>query len=143
MVSKKFYFGRNSQLNMIDLAPQTIELIHKALVVSDYDFSIIDGFRTVEDQQKVFNDNKSELDGIIKKSAHQSGLAIDILPYVRDRSGAMMNMYNYEDPKVKLVWYEVHRAFLRAARLLGYNIELGLTYIIDGKFDYPHVQIND
>jgi len=142
-MGKPFYFGNNSQLKMIGLAPQTIELVNIALRISDYDFSIIDGLRTTEQQQKVFNDNKSELDGIIKKSSHQTGLAIDILPIATDSiSGHKLDMWNYNNPKVKLVWYEVHRAFLRTARLLNLNIELGLTYNINGEYDYPHIQIN-
>lgn len=141
-MSKPYHWGKSSQTNLIGVEPDVIKLCNKALEISDYDFSIIDGLRTTEDQQKVFNDKKSELDGIIKKSFHQSGLAVDVLPYVRDRSGLKMNMWNVNDPKVRLVWYEVHRAFLRAARLLKLNIELGLTYNIGGGYDYPHIQIN-
>jgi len=137
-----FTFGNSSQSNMIELENDTIHLCNKALQISEYDFSIIDGFRTVKQQKMLYDRGVTECDGTIEMSAHQSGLAIDVFPYVRDRNGGIMNMWNYDDPKVKLVWYEIHRAFLRAGRLLGLNIELGLTYNIDGGYDYPHIEIN-
>jgi len=48
-----------------------------------YDFSIIEGHRTQEEQMKYFREGKSTLDGITKKSKHQTypSMAIDIMPY--------------------------------------------------------------
>ena len=138
----KFMFGKSSQSNMVGLEHDTVKLCNLALEISDYDFGIIDGYRTEDEQLKVFLNGKSEVDGNKVISAHQLGLAVDVLPAVRDHSGHKLNMWNYDDPKVKCVWYEVHRAFLRAGRLLDLHIELGLTYNISGSFDYPHIQIN-
>ena len=56
-------------------------------LIKIYDFSIIEGIRSTQRQQELFNAGKSKLDGITKKSKHQdldgSGLshAVDIMPY--------------------------------------------------------------
>jgi hypothetical protein len=140
---KHFIFGAKSLERLNNLEDITVEWVYEALKESDYDFSIVDGFRTVEQQNKMYRDGKSFLDGYNKLSAHQSGYAVDILPYVRDENCSIINCYRYNDPKVKLIWQEVDRAFLRAGRLLGLNVELGITYTMqDGEYDYPHRQIN-
>lgn len=58
-------------------------------LIEIYDFKILEGLRTTEQQVKYFKDGKSKLDGIIKKSKHQDdgsgkSMAIDIMPYSRD-----------------------------------------------------------
>jgi len=138
-----FSFGARSKENLEDVVPELIELCELALKESDIDFSIIEGFRSNERQFKLYKQKKSELDGIKKMSAHQLGYAVDVLPYTRDENGSILNCWNYNNPKVRLAWYEVHRAFLRAGRLLKLDLELGLTYNINSEFDYPHIEIKD
>lgn len=59
-------------------------------VIKVYDFSVLEGIRTTELQQKYFKEGKSKLDGVTKKSNHQGkpdasgkvvSYAIDIMPY--------------------------------------------------------------
>lgn len=52
-------------------------------VIQNIDFSILEGERTLEQQQIYFKEGKSKLDGVIKKSKHQSSpsMAVDIAPY--------------------------------------------------------------
>ena len=59
-------------------------------VIAVYDFSIICGIRTTEEQQSLFKAGKSKLDGIARKSKHQGKIddngnlvsfAVDIMPY--------------------------------------------------------------
>jgi len=138
---KHFKFGKQSQDNLQGVSEDLIALCDLALEESEYDFSIISGYRTAKEQRSFFNDGLSNCDGVTVLSAHQKGLAVDIYPYVEDENGSIMDCWNYNDPKVKNVWYEVHRSFLRAARLLGLNIELGLTYNFDGVPDYPHLEL--
>lgn len=51
------------------------------------DFGVIHNgaFRTAEMQQELFNQGVSQCDGHINKSKHQSGLAVDIVPYVNNK----------------------------------------------------------
>lgn len=57
-------------------------------VIKYHDFSVLEGVRSAERQQELFNDGKSQLDGITKLSKHQpdeDGIsrAIDIMPYYK------------------------------------------------------------
>lgn len=138
-----FKFGEKSSRLLEEVEPVMKELCYKALAESDIDFSIICGYRSREEQANLYSEGKTELDGLTLISAHQLGYAVDILPYVRDFSGSLLNCWNYNDPKVKVAWLEVYRTFIREARLMGINLELGLTYNIDGEPDFPHIEIKD
>jgi peptidoglycan LD-endopeptidase CwlK len=55
-------------------------------VIKYYDFSVLEGLRTLEKQQEYFSTGRSKLDGVNKKSKHQDdgsgkSKAIDIIPY--------------------------------------------------------------
>ena len=137
-----FKFGKSSLEKLRGLREPILEVTHKALEISEYDFSVIDGLRTAMQQRELYEAGKSELDGFNSTRKHQSGIEVDVYPYVRDDNGSLVDCWNYNNPKVKAIWLEVGRAFLRAGRLLGYEVEWGLSYNIDGGYDYPHFQIN-
>ena len=82
-------------------------------VIKYYDFSILEGERTLEQQQIYFKEGKSKLDGIIKKSKHQSSpsMAVDIAPYPID--------FKNED-KAKARFYHL-AGYIQMASSLLYN----------------------
>lgn len=55
-------------------------------LIKIYDFSVIEGHRSLQTQQQYFKDGKSKNDGIDKPSKHQSmpSMAVDILPVAKD-----------------------------------------------------------
>jgi peptidoglycan LD-endopeptidase CwlK len=59
-------------------------LAYETIKVSPYDFGIISngGLRTAEEQKELFDKGYSKCDGYNKKSYHQSGLALDFVPYI-------------------------------------------------------------
>lgn len=59
------------------------KIMELALSLSDIDFGIAEGHRSVEDQQKYYNEGKSQIDGINKKSKHNyyPSRAVDIYAY--------------------------------------------------------------
>jgi peptidoglycan LD-endopeptidase CwlK len=65
-------------------------ILHEAIKIVD--FTVLEGSRTLEQQQKYFKEGKSKLDGIKQKSKHQISkesplsLAVDIAPYPVDWS---------------------------------------------------------
>lgn len=58
-------------------------IMNVAISVSDIDFGIAEGHRSIEDQQRYFNEGKSKIDGINKLSKHNytPSMAVDIYPY--------------------------------------------------------------
>ena len=128
---------------LINLNLKTFYTLQTALKESNIDFSVIEGYRSKEEQKALYEQGKSELDGISSISAHQMGYAVDVLPYVIDSNGSILDCWNYNNPKVGAAWLEVYRAFLRESRLMSLTLELGLTYNINGMIDYPHIEIKD
>lgn len=82
-----FYFGNTSQ-QRLDTCHEDLRTICNE-VIKSFDFSIIEGHRTLEQQQLYFNRGQSKLDGINRKSKHQyfPSLAVDIAPYPIKWSG--------------------------------------------------------
>ena len=83
-----YNFGKKSLKNLKTCHSDIQRILQE--VIKYYDFSVISGIRTTEEQQALFKDGKSKLDGINKKSKHQgrkdgSGMkvsfAVDLMPY--------------------------------------------------------------
>lgn len=88
-----YIFGKRSQ-SQLDTCHKDLQLIaNEALKVSRVDFSIVEGSRPVELQQKYFKEGKSKIDGIKIKGNHnyQPSRAFDIAVYV---SGKPKLTYN-------------------------------------------------
>jgi len=77
-------FGKKSQERLNTCHKDLVAICNE--VIKSYDFSVLEGTRSLEQQQKYFNTGRSKLDGINQKSKHQSlpSLAIDIAPYPID-----------------------------------------------------------
>ena len=79
-----FKFGKRSKKYIATVDPILQELANKAIEISTVDFGVLKsgGLRTAEEQNKLYKAKKSKCDGYEKKSYHQSGRAIDFVPYV-------------------------------------------------------------
>lgn len=76
-----YKFGKKSR-EKLDTCHEDLQKICEE-VIKYIDFSVLEGERTLEQQQIYFKEGKSKLDGVNKKSKHQSSpsMAIDIAPY--------------------------------------------------------------
>ena len=77
-------FGKRSIKN-IQTTHRILQQLAAAIMArSEFDFGILDngGLRTAEEQNDIFNTGATQCDGYNKKSYHQSGLAIDFVPYI-------------------------------------------------------------
>jgi len=112
--------------------PRLIAVIQLALTISKVDFGIpkTGGFRTVDDQNRLFISGDSPLDGLVKISRHQSGKAFDVFAYVD--GGAS---WDFDDLA------EVATAILSAASKLGTPLTWGGHFksYVDG----PHFEIDE
>ena len=79
-----FYFGGTSKKRISEVHKLLQELAYKTIETSTVDFGIAKygGLRTAIEQKQLFDKKYSKCDGTIKKSYHQSGLAIDFVPYI-------------------------------------------------------------
>ncbi len=77
-----YKFSKSSQVQL-DTCHPDIQLILNELI-KIYDFKVIEGLRTTERQQLLFNEKVTKIDGIKELSKHQAkngiSLAVDIMP---------------------------------------------------------------
>lgn len=87
--NKEYKLSNLSLQRLIGVHPKLVSVIKKAIINSPYDFSIVSGARTTQEQQELYKQGRTvkgkiitNCDGVIKKSNHQTksdnyGYAID------------------------------------------------------------------
>jgi peptidoglycan L-alanyl-D-glutamate endopeptidase CwlK len=83
-----YELGQNSADKLKDCHIDLGRIVTFALQLSEIDFGIAEGHRSVERQQQLFKEGKSQIDGITKKGKHNynPSLAIDIFVYHPDKN---------------------------------------------------------
>jgi hypothetical protein len=141
-----YRFGKRSAANLATCDARLRELAELVLSYGVADFSIIEGHRSIERQQELFNADppKTHIDGITRKSKHNHSpsLALDFLPYPAEINGVN-------------VWQDTRRftfiagMFFAAAAELGVKIRWGGDWDGDGNNadskldDLPHIEIDE
>lgn len=125
-----YKLSKTSEDRLIGVNPDLIRVINRALEISKIDFGIpqYGGLRTATEQNFLYLDGKSQLDGFHKKSNHQSGNAFDVFAYVDGKAS-----WNKE--------YLTHiaTAILAAASELGVKLSWGGHW--KSFVDMPHFEI--
>lgn len=119
-----FKFGKKSldQLQTVD--PRLQAVVTLALELSEIDFSVVEGLRTLEWQKELVAAGKSwTLD-----SYHLRGLAVDLYPWRNGQTDHSNEAYNL-----------IAKAMIRASQKLGVEIEWGGLW--NETPDKPHWQL--
>lgn len=90
-------FSKSSADNLATCDVRLQIICKRALEVSKIDFGISCGYRSPEDQLKVFQAGKSKIDGIKQKSKHNysPALAVDIFGYVNGKADYSVPVMSY------------------------------------------------
>jgi peptidoglycan L-alanyl-D-glutamate endopeptidase CwlK len=126
---------------MAGLNVELKKLLFLALKRTPIDFGIAwyGGFRSVDMQAELYakKPKVTSKDGVIKKSKHQSGLAVDLMPYVKGKSAPSKENY--------LILAGVMFA---CANELGLTLRSGMDWDMDSEFlvdqtfnDFPHFEL--
>lgn len=115
-----FYLSERSIKNMDGVSPYLQMLAIKAIAISPVDFGILEtgGERTASTQYNIFKQGYSKCDGYNKKSYHQSGNAIDLVPYIKGK-------FIYNDRKAFIdIYYSLKEAenHLRSIQMIPDHI---------------------
>ena len=144
--NKGYVFSQNSLNRLKGVSPKLVELAKKVITISPFDFLIVAGLRTAEEQNRLYQQGRTtqglkvtNCDGYKNKSRHQAksdgySHAIDIAIY---------------DPNItgKIDWDSVNKykavvdVFKREAVKIGFEIEWGGDWT--SFKDYPHIQIKE
>jgi peptidoglycan L-alanyl-D-glutamate endopeptidase CwlK len=112
-VAVKFQFGQSSLRELEGVDDRLAAVVHRALELTEQDFSVHDGLRTFEEQQALVISGASHT----LESKHLKGHAVDLVPYVNG--------------KLRWEWepiYSIARAMRQAAQELNVPIRWGAAW---------------
>lgn len=137
----KYNFSDGSLNRMVGLSDDLKKLLFLALKRTPIDFGIAwrGGFRTVAVQQELFAKvpKVTSKDGIIKRSKHQSGLAVDLMPYVKGKAAPTKENYLLLAGVMFACASELDLK-LRS----GMDWDMDSEYLVDQTFnDFPHFEL--
>jgi peptidoglycan L-alanyl-D-glutamate endopeptidase CwlK len=119
-----YAFGIKSLGKMAGLHPDLKRVLYRAIELTEVDFSIIEGLRTLERQKQLVASGASKT----LNSRHLDGHAVDIAPYVNGEIRWDWPLYN-----------KLAKAMKAAAKEVGVPIEWGGDWL---RFkDGPHWQL--
>lgn len=129
--------GSRSNKNISNIDPRLAVIIGATLAEGNVDFTVTYGFRSLQEQQSLYAQGRTKkghivtkCDGIKNKSYHQTGKAIDFIPFPFD--GDWNNLKQFE---------EIGKELLRVGKLLGYKCSYGGYW--KSFQDWPHFQIDE
>jgi len=146
-------FSSTSLSKLQTCHPDIQTILHE--LIKYYDFSVVYGIRTEEEQKKLFAEGRSHIDGVTKKSKHQGemyngqlvSLAADIVPYAKG-----INPFD-DNPKNRARYYFM-MGMVRAISIrlkeegkISHDIRFGLDWDSDDIFtdqnfdDLPHMEL--
>ena len=140
--------SKKSMANIITCHEDLQRIILLSAKISQVDFSITEGHRSIERQQLLFKEGKSKIDGITKKGKHNEipSMAFDFCAVVKD--------------KPQLAYDEKHLLYLvgiftAAGEILlmqkdnKYKVRSGTNWDGDGElfydqtfWDAPHIELS-
>ena len=119
----KFVLGKRSLDNLKGVHPDLVRVVHRAIELTEVDFSVIEGVRTQARQRQLLKQGATKT----MNSRHLTGHAVDIAPIV---DGKISWDFNY--------YYPLAKAMAQAATELGVPIRWGGAWThISGKSGTP------
>lgn len=77
-----YVLGRKSLANLEGVHDDLVKVVKRAIELTEQDFAVHEGLRSAERQRALYNKGLSKLDGFMNFSRHQTGKAVDLVPYV-------------------------------------------------------------
>ena len=133
-----FELGKTSLARLQGVDETLVNVVKRAIEISEVDFTVMEGVRTLERQRELYAQGRTAPGKIVTwtmKSRHIEGKAVDLVPYPLDWND--LEKFN-----------KIKDAMFQAARELDVNLRWGADWDGDGKYrekgeyDSPHFEIN-
>ncbi len=127
-----YKFSQRSLDNLKNVDERLVRICNE--LIKRVDFTVIEGFRSLERQKELYDKGFSKIDGISKKGKHNysPSLAIDIIPYKKGHNP-------FDGSKESdIMFNNLAKEFKQVAKELGINITWGGDWKMR---DYPHFQL--
>lgn len=72
-----YKLSNKSKSKLVGVHPHLVKVVNKAIEITEQDFSVLEGLRSYERQQYLYNTGKSKT----MNSRHLTGHAVDLAPY--------------------------------------------------------------
>lgn len=118
-----YSLGERSKKNLEGVHPDLVKVVERAIKLTEQDFTVIEGLRTVERQRELLKQGFTKT----MNSRHLTGHAVDIAPYP-------INWDNRDR------FIEVSKFVKQAAKELGVAIVWGGDW--KGSWDMPHYELD-
>ena len=118
-----YKLGTRSMQSLSGVNPDMVAVVEKAIEITEEDFSVIEGIRSLDRQKKLLKDGKSTT----LNSRHITGHAVDMVPYPVD----------WEDLKR---FEKMAKAMKKAAKELDISIVWGGDW--KNFYDAPHFELD-
>lgn len=128
-----YKFSQRSLNNLKNVDERLVRICNE--LIKRIDFTVIEGFRSLERQKELYDKGFSKIDGISKKGKHNysPSLAIDIIPYKKGHNP-------FDGSKESDIMFDnLAKEFKQVAKELGINITWGGDW--KSFVDKPHFQL--
>lgn len=120
-----FYLSNRSLNNLIDVHPDLVAVVEKAIQITQVDFVVVEGIRSLERQTQLVKSGASKT----TKSRHLTGHAVDLAAFVGDEVRWDWPLYT-----------QIAAAMKAAAKSLGVTITWGGDW--KSFKDGPHFELS-
>lgn len=110
-----FQLGTNSNKHLVGVHIDLVRVVRRAILVTEVDFGVIDGLRSIERQRKLVADGLSDT----LNSRHLTGHAVDLAAFAGNQVSNRMADY-----------FEIAAAMKMASEALGVPIRWGGAWTI-------------
>lgn len=133
-----FKLGKTSLARLKGVDETLVNVVKRAIEISEVDFTVLEGVRTLERQRELYAQGRTAPGKIVTwtmKSRHIEGKAVDLVPYPLDWND--LDKFN-----------KIKDAMFQAAKELDVNLRWGADWDGDGnyrekgEYDSPHFEIN-
>ena len=133
-----FKLGKTSLARLKGVDETLVNVVKRAIEISEVDFTVLEGVRTLERQRELYAQGRTAPGKIVTwtmKSRHIEGKAVDLVPYPLDWND--LEKFN-----------KIKDAMFKAAKELDVNLRWGADWDGDGnyrekgEYDSPHFEIN-
>lgn len=133
-----FKLGKTSLARLQGVDETLVNVVKRAIEISEVDFTVLEGVRTLERQRELYAQGRTAPGKIVTwtmKSRHIEGKAVDLVPYPLDWND--LEKFN-----------KIKDAMFQAAREQDVNLRWGADWDGDGKYrekgeyDSPHFELN-
>jgi len=119
-----YKLGKRSLRNLVGVHPQLAFAVHEAIKITDVDFGVLEGVRSMKRQRKLVKQGRSKT----YRSYHLYGLAVDLVPYIDGN-------YRWDSEDA---FRKINKAMKKVIKKYNLNIDNG--YDLWG-WDRPHWQM--